>query len=263
VIVALAIGQVVGTKNIDPKEAHVGQSHRADHMLRDAGFRPDPQTEIVLVRSQSLSVYDPAFRSVVSDVFRSVAPFATIENLRSPYQPGHADQISADGHSAMVEWEMKGDSKVATKHIDKLTAATTAVAKRHRGFFVGEAGSISSGKALNDAFTSQLAKAGERSIPLTLVVLLLVFGAIVAASVPLLLALSAVAGAIGLVALPPFVDGGRVAVEWWTTMVDEGEAVTLPGCLLLHFEADGRCSDLREYWHLEPGTYEPFAGWGA
>jgi ketosteroid isomerase-like protein len=61
----------------------------------------------------------------------------------------------------------------------------------------------------------------------------------------------------------PFVDGNRVAVEWWTTMVDEGEAVTLPGCLLLRFEADGRCSDLREYWHVEPGKHDPFPGWGA
>jgi hypothetical protein len=60
----------------------------------------------------------------------------------------------------------------------------------------------------------------------------------------------------------PFIDGSRVAVEWWTTMVESGEAVTLPGCLLLRFEADGRCSELREYWHLEPGTHEPFAGWG-
>jgi ketosteroid isomerase-like protein len=60
----------------------------------------------------------------------------------------------------------------------------------------------------------------------------------------------------------PFIDGSRVAVEWWTTMIEDGEAVTLPGCLLLRFEADGRCSELREYWHLEPGTHEPFAGWG-
>src|SRR5262249_34549332 len=43
---------------------------------------------------------------------------------------------------------------------------------------------------------------GERSVPLTLIVLLLVFGALVAASVPLLLALSAVIGTLGLVALP-------------------------------------------------------------
>jgi hypothetical protein len=60
----------------------------------------------------------------------------------------------------------------------------------------------------------------------------------------------------------PFVDGERVAVEWWTTMVADGEEVTLPGCLLLRFAPDGRCRDLREYWGLEAGRREPFAGWG-
>jgi hypothetical protein len=55
----------------------------------------------------------------------------------------------------------------------------------------------------------------------------------------------------------PFVDGSRVAVEWWTTMVSEGEEVTLPGCLLLQLEPDGRCSDLREYWNFAPGRTIP------
>ena len=61
----------------------------------------------------------------------------------------------------------------------------------------------------------------------------------------------------------PFVDGDRAAVEWWTTMddSDDGE-VTLPGCLLLRFAPDGRCTALREYWHLEPGRHEPHDGWG-
>jgi uncharacterized membrane protein YdfJ with MMPL/SSD domain len=202
VIAALAIGYTVGTKKIDQKDANVGQSHKADHLLRDAGFQPDPQTEIVLVQSKTQTAQDPAFRAVVTDVVSKVKPFTTIKNLRSPYQSSHADQISADGHSAMVEWDMKGTSKVATKHIGAIEAATAAVAKSHPDFFVGEAGSISSGKALNDEFNSQLAKAGERSIPLTLIILLLVFGAIVAAGVPLLLALSAVGATIGLVSLP-------------------------------------------------------------
>ena len=60
----------------------------------------------------------------------------------------------------------------------------------------------------------------------------------------------------------PFSDGTRVAVEWWTTMVDERGEVTLPGCLLLRFASDGRCSDLREYWNVEPGHRAPFTGWG-
>lgn len=61
----------------------------------------------------------------------------------------------------------------------------------------------------------------------------------------------------------PFVDGDRVAVEWWATMIDDGESVTLPGCLLLRLAPDGRCSDLREYWNAEAGRREPFPGWGA
>ncbi len=60
----------------------------------------------------------------------------------------------------------------------------------------------------------------------------------------------------------PIIEGSRVAVEWWTTMIDEGEEVTLPGCLLLQFEPDGRCSDLREYWHLDRGRLQAYDGWG-
>jgi ketosteroid isomerase-like protein len=60
----------------------------------------------------------------------------------------------------------------------------------------------------------------------------------------------------------PVVHGTRVAVEWWATMRDEGEDVTLPGCLVLRFRSDGRCEELREYWHLESGRVEPPEGWG-
>jgi SnoaL-like domain len=60
----------------------------------------------------------------------------------------------------------------------------------------------------------------------------------------------------------PFVDGNRVAVEWWTTMIEEGEEVTLPGCLLLRFGSDGRCVELREHWNVESGRRELFANWG-
>src|SRR5438045_6658704 len=65
VIAALFVGQMVGTKQIDQNDANVGQSHRADHILRDAGFLSDPQTEIVLVQSKTLKATDPAFRAVV------------------------------------------------------------------------------------------------------------------------------------------------------------------------------------------------------
>src|SRR4029077_9323391 len=69
-------------------------------------------------------------------------------------------------------------------------------------FVVVEAGSVSTGKALDEMFGSQLARAGLVSIPLTLIILLVVFGSFVGAPVPLLLALSSVFATIGLVAIP-------------------------------------------------------------
>lgn len=60
----------------------------------------------------------------------------------------------------------------------------------------------------------------------------------------------------------PVVEGSRAAAEWWATMDEDDGEVTLPGCLILRFAADGRCEELREYWHLEPGRREPRPGWG-
>jgi uncharacterized membrane protein YdfJ with MMPL/SSD domain len=203
VVAALFLGNVVGTKQIDDADTNVGQAHRADEIIKQAGFADqNVQREFVLVQSKTLTADSPRFRAVVNDVVRSVGSHSTIEQLQSPYDAGRADQISADRHTVQVTWQMKGDQKLAQKNVDALTDATAAVAKRHASFFVGEAGAASSGKALDKAFAKQLAQAGERSIPITIVVLLLVFGALVAAGIPLLLALSAVAATLGLVALP-------------------------------------------------------------
>lgn len=60
----------------------------------------------------------------------------------------------------------------------------------------------------------------------------------------------------------PVAAGDRLAVEWWATFRNDGEEITLPGILLLRFAPDGRCEELREYWHAEGGLREPFAGWG-
>src|SRR6516164_5031901 len=201
VILAVVAGGMIGTKQIDQRDSNTGQAHKADQILKQAGFQADPQTEIVLVQSKTQTIHDAAFRATIADVLATVKPFsAEYKNLRSPL--GHPDQVTADGRTAMVEFDMRGTQKAAEKRIDKITAATGKIQGRHAGFFVGEAGSISSGKALNDAFNSQIAKAGERSIPLTLLILLIVFGSLVAAGIPLLLALTAVMATLGLVSIP-------------------------------------------------------------
>jgi uncharacterized membrane protein YdfJ with MMPL/SSD domain len=201
VFVLFAFGNmVVGFKQIDINDAGVGQSHKADQILKKAFPERAPQTELVLVQSTSRTVDDPAFRSTVADVIGSVKPSPAIKNLDSPYDPRHSSLISDDRRAAIVQWEMKGDADQAQNNIDALSAKTEKVGERHPGFFVGHAG-VSSGKALDKMFVDQLKLAGERSIPITIGVLLLVLGTLVAVGIPILLALSGVLGTIGLVAV--------------------------------------------------------------
>jgi uncharacterized membrane protein YdfJ with MMPL/SSD domain len=202
VIAAFYIGNVVGTKNIKDEDSGTGQSHRADQILKDGFPESDALTEIVLVQSSSKTVGDPQFRSTVNQVIETVKSNSAIKNVKSPLDGAHPDQVSKDRHTAMVTWEMKGTYDDAKAKIDAVEAAVTKVGDRHPSFYVGEAGSVSSQKALDKMFNDQLKTAGERSIPITIIVLLLVFGALVAVGVPLLLALSGVIATIGLVALP-------------------------------------------------------------
>jgi uncharacterized protein (TIGR02246 family) len=60
----------------------------------------------------------------------------------------------------------------------------------------------------------------------------------------------------------PIVDGDRVSVEFWTAMENDGADVTLPGCLLLTFDQDGRCRSLHEYYTFAEGRLEPPPEWG-
>src|SRR5262249_46095700 len=114
VVAAAAIGMLVGQRMPSMQSANAGESHRADQILQQAGFtQSDPLTEIVVVQSDSATVRDVQFRATVGDVVRAVTPFATIQNLRSPLEPANAAQISADGHTALVEWDMKGGEEAA------------------------------------------------------------------------------------------------------------------------------------------------------
>jgi RND superfamily putative drug exporter len=97
--VAIVIGTMVGQKTIDQRNNNVGRAHRAHLILKQAGFaQSDPLTEIVVIQSKPLTVNSPAFRAVVGDVVKGVAPFdGTLHSLRSPLC--HRDQVSRDGRT--------------------------------------------------------------------------------------------------------------------------------------------------------------------
>jgi uncharacterized membrane protein YdfJ with MMPL/SSD domain len=200
VVVAFGVGGLVGTKDADPNKAGPGQSGRMDRIL-DAGFR-QPADESVLIQSPSLRASDPAFRAAVADVVARVSKAADVRNVRSPYGSGNAGRVAKNGRAALVEFEIRGDKNTAVDRIGPVLKDVADAQRAHPGFFIGEFGDASGVKAVETAYGNDLAKAGALSLPITLVILVLTFGALVAAGIPLLLALTAVFATFGLVALP-------------------------------------------------------------
>ena len=120
--------------------------------------------------------------------------------MSSPASGG--GQVSEDRHSALVEFEIPGDKEAAEAKVDGSLAAVAAVQDRHPGVRVEQFGDASANKALEKVFSDDLSKAETTSLPVTLILLVLAFGALVAALVPLLLAFSAVLATTGLLAIP-------------------------------------------------------------
>ncbi len=189
---------MTGQKPIDPATAGPGESGRMDKIL-DAGFK-QPAGESVLIQSDSLTTDDPAFRSAVEDVVGTVARLGVVTNVRSPLDPANQGQISKDGRSALVDFQIRGASDDAAKKLGPIVAAVDSTKAAHPGLFIGQFGYASADEQLGDVGKKDLKKAGLFSVPITLIILVVAFGALVAAGIPLLLALTAVFATLGIVA---------------------------------------------------------------
>ena len=196
VVVAFALGSA-GTKSIDPNAPGPRESGRMDRIL-DAGFE-QPAGESVLVQSRSTTTADPAFAAAVADVVARISKLDAVQNVQSPFAPGGEGQVSQDRRSALVEFEIRGPADDAVTKIDPVLAEVDAAQAAHPALFVGAFGDASAVKAVETAFAEDLGKAGVLSLPITLIILVLAFGALVAAGIPLLLALTAVFATFGLV----------------------------------------------------------------
>jgi uncharacterized membrane protein YdfJ with MMPL/SSD domain len=199
VAVALfAVSFVSPMKTIVFETAGPGESGRADTIIYE-DFK-QPAGEQVLIQSRSLMTDDPAFKATVQAVITGLSKLDAVARVKSPYEAANSGFISADKHSALVPMEIRGPSEEAADKIDPVVARVAEVQKAHPDFYVGSFGE-STDKALNASFGDDLKKAGLFSVPVTLIILLVAFGAVVAAGIPLLLGLSAVLATMGLVAV--------------------------------------------------------------
>jgi RND superfamily putative drug exporter len=193
VVASIAIGAFVGTKEADGG-GDVGETARAQKMIDAGDFPDEPAVERVLITSVSGPLDPVAAKAAADDVaarMRALPEVATVENA----------EPSADGSALLLSVHLAGDPETAEDRVQPLLDATTAAQRAHPGVRVEEVGWSSIGKALEETIGEDFQRAELFSVPVTLLILLVAFGALIAAGVPILLALSAVSSAIGLSAL--------------------------------------------------------------
>jgi uncharacterized membrane protein YdfJ with MMPL/SSD domain len=193
-----AISLASPMKQIVYETSQPGESGRAEEILYE-DFK-QPAGESILIQNDSLRATAPAFQAVVRDVIAESSKLDAVAKVESPFDEGNTGQVSDDKHSVVVPLEIRGDSEDASDKIDPVVARVEELQKAHPEFTIGSFGE-STDKALFDSFMDDLLKAGVFSVPLTLIILIFAFGALVAAGIPVVLGLTAVLGTMGIVAL--------------------------------------------------------------
>jgi uncharacterized membrane protein YdfJ with MMPL/SSD domain len=198
VAIAVVLGQALGTVKLSDAEQATGESARAQAMLERSGFH-HTASESVLVQSPAESVGDAAFQRTLTRVVASLRAVPETRNLRSPLAGG--GRVSRDGHAALVQFDLRGPAETAETRVQPVLDEVAALQRSAPGFTIAEFGDASARHELSATITRDLSHAEALSVPATFLVLLLAFGAFVAAGVPVLLAFSAVLGSLGISAL--------------------------------------------------------------
>jgi RND superfamily putative drug exporter len=196
-VAAAALAAGVGQEQMTPDEYAAGDSARAVRILDEAGLVPGA-SEMLLVHSEAQTADAAGFRLVVGELVRAVSADDQVIDVKDPYEIG---LISADRHSALIQFGMKGEADTAYERVQPVLVAVAAVRAAHPEVRIEQFGDASGTKWVNDTVFRDFKRAEWTAVPLALGILLVAFGALLAAVLPVGLALTAFLAANGLLAL--------------------------------------------------------------
>ncbi|MCX4588438.1 MMPL family transporter [Streptomyces sp. NPDC059837] len=199
VVLAMGIGSAAGRVDVKESDQLKGETHTAAKIIEDAGIE-EPASESVLIQGKDASVKatDADFRAAVTAVVKAVEGTGKVTDVTSPYD---TKTISRDGRSALVQFDMRGDAETAGDRVEPVLNAVKGVQKDHAGLRIEEIGGASMQKTFSDAFGDDFKKAEYSAVPVALGILLIAFGALVAALLPVALAVTAIMATMGLMGI--------------------------------------------------------------
>jgi uncharacterized membrane protein YdfJ with MMPL/SSD domain len=190
-----------GMKTLTQQQAGVGDSGQASKLYFD--HTPKADEEMVILTNKKASTDSPQFKAAIADVRSRLAHTAGVHDVTAPGDPhtGPNGAVSPNHHTALVSFKVPGEYETPSvkKIVDATVLETKAADRAHPGYIIEQFGDGSSEKAFQAIFAKDLSKATTLSLPLTLLILLVAFGTLLAAGLPLLLAITGVLATLGLV----------------------------------------------------------------
>lgn len=202
VVLCFGAGTAAGTNQTEFSDFWIGEAGDAE-ALAVANDIAAPAVEHVLITSPTGDLDAAAAEAAAADL---TARMSALDEVASVSEP-----VTADGGDAlMVSMTMSMPSHEAVDHVDPLLAATAAVQADHPDLDIAETGGKSMSVQLDEQLGAELAKVEKFTLPITLAILFLVFGSLLLAGVPLILAISSIFAALGVYALSShlFPDAG-------------------------------------------------------
>ncbi|MFJ7077338.1 MMPL family transporter [Streptomyces sp. NPDC098781] len=199
VVLAMGLGSAAGRVDVKDSDQLKGENYTAAKIIEDAGIE-EPASETVLIQAKdgSLKATDSEFRTAVTAVVEAVEGTGKVADVTSPYD---TQTISKDGRSALVQFDIRGESETAGERVEPVLKAVEDVQKDHQSLRIEEIGGASMMKTFDDAFGDDFQKAEYSAVPVALGILLIAFGALVAALLPVLLAVTAIMATMGLMGI--------------------------------------------------------------
>ena len=196
------------------------ETQRADRLLAQSQLTP-PLTEAVLVQSETLTVEDPAFRSKVDELTGSLIGLGpdVVSGGLNYYLTNDERLVSVDRRTTIISVQMTGPIAAATENAEAIIQAVDE-ADRRDGFRVLVAGDATISFENGELAEADLVRGERIGVPVALIILLVLFGALVAALIPLGLAAVSIVITMAVVALIGNLFGELVFfVQLWVTMI--------------------------------------------
>ena len=179
-------------------------SKQADELLEDRLRGPKATSEVIIIQSQSMTVDDPAFEAFVQRIFGEIdalGPEVIKERtLTNYYLTQDPFLVSEDRGTTIIPFTMEGEFDDATDNIDGIISIVDQ-AREAPGFKVLITGQATISQDFEELAKDGLLKGEGVGIPIAVIILVLVFGAVVAALVPVILAVASIFVALGAASL--------------------------------------------------------------